>query len=97
MNWILFLQIEIIALTLGFVGSFLIDYKQTVADKAASKRWSAIAKAFEDLSNNLIKKANEKKPYDRGFDNTIKTGEVLEELRAYFEEEKKKNESESEE
>lgn len=48
MDWVLFLQIEVIMLTIGLVLAFVISFRQTAKDNSFFRRTSAVAQALSE-------------------------------------------------
>lgn len=53
MNWILFLQIEVVLLTVGLVCSFVVSMYFTQKDNSWAKRATAFGEAFKTLSKEI--------------------------------------------
>ncbi len=59
MDWALFCQIEVILLTIGLVGSFLIYSRQNAKDNSFFKRVAAVGKALQEYGKGLADKSTE--------------------------------------
>lgn len=53
MNWVLFLQIEVVLLTIGLVCSFVVSMYFTQKDNSWAKRTMALGEAFKALSKEI--------------------------------------------
>lgn len=63
MTWGLFFQIEVIVLTIGLVGAFLIGMNYSVKESNFNKKMDILGDLLNTIANNL--KDQQEKKYDK--------------------------------
>lgn len=59
MNWVLFLQIEVILLTVGLVAAFVVSHTQYVKDRSWSTRIGAFGESLKAIGKDISEKRSD--------------------------------------
>ena len=66
MDWILFLQIEVILLTIGLVASFIVSMQQNAKDNSFIKRSAVLSEVLKSIGEAARQAADQKNNEQKG-------------------------------
>jgi hypothetical protein len=72
MDWVLFLQIEVIVLTIGFTVLMAISHYQNVKDSSRQERWNIIIKILEQATSTVSERAKNSQDLEKALNNLLK-------------------------
>lgn len=72
MDWVLFLQIEIILLTVGFMVLTTISHYQNVKDDSRRERWRTLANTLGQFASKITEKTKDTQDLEKALDSLLK-------------------------
>lgn len=72
MDWVLFLQIEIILLTVGFMVLTTISHYQNVKDDSRKERWRMLASTLVQFASKIAEKTKDTQDLEKALDSLLK-------------------------